>query len=137
MVLEGAWRAVLFWRRIPLDRGGRGDGLCPATGCASRHAELRRICQDGPVARPGLMETSGLALDARPSARLDRAVIFPGPPGARKGTQAKELATKYGGPHLSTGDMLRENIAHGRPLGRKTKPPTERGGSGPDSVPQK
>src|SRR6266852_2047032 len=54
MVLEGAWRAVLFWRHIPLDRGGRGDGLCAAIGSATRHAELRRICQEGPVARPAL-----------------------------------------------------------------------------------
>jgi len=80
------------------------------------------------------METSGLALDARPSARLDRAVIFLGPPGAGKGTQAKELARKYGVPHLSTGDMLRENIAKGTPLGAKAKPLMERGELVPDSL---
>src|SRR5258708_12713128 len=115
MVLEGAWRAVLFWAHISLDRGGRGDGLCPATGSATRHAELRRICQEGPVARPALMETSGLALDARPSARLDRAVIFLGPPGAGKGTQAKELARKYGLPHLSPDHIFRPNIPNATP----------------------
>jgi len=75
-----------------------------------------------------------LALDARPSARLDRAVIFLGPPGAGKGTQAKELARKYGVPHLSTGDMLRENIAKGTPLGAKAKPLMERGELVPDSL---
>jgi adenylate kinase len=80
------------------------------------------------------METSGLALDARPSAKLDRAVIFLGPPGAGKGTQAKELARKYGVPHLSTGDMLRENIARGTPLGAKAKPLMERGELVPDSL---
>src|SRR6266478_712724 len=134
MVLEGAWRAVLFWRHIPLDCGGRGDGLCAAIGSATRHAELRRICQEGPVARPPLMETSGLAPNARPSAKLDRAVIFLGPPGAGKGTQAKALAAKYGVPHLSTGDMLRENIAKGTPLGAKAKPLMERGELVPDSL---
>ena len=65
---------------------------------------------------------------------LDRAVIFLGPPGAGKGTQAKELARKYGVPHLSTGDMLRENIAKGTPLGVKAKPIMERGELVPDSL---
>jgi adenylate kinase len=80
------------------------------------------------------METSGLAPDPRPSAKLDRAVIFLGPPGAGKGTQAKELARRYGVPHLSTGDMLRENIAKGTPLGTKAKPLMERGELVPDSL---
>ena len=80
------------------------------------------------------METSGLAPDVRPSAKLARAVIFLGPPGAGKGTQAMELARKYGVPHLSTGDMLRENIAKGTPLGAKAKPLMERGELVPDSL---
>jgi adenylate kinase len=65
---------------------------------------------------------------------LDRAVIFLGPPGAGKGTQAMELARRYGVPHLSTGDMLRENIAKGTPLGAKAKPLMERGELVPDSL---
>jgi adenylate kinase len=65
---------------------------------------------------------------------LDRAVIFLGPPGAGKGTQAKELAKKCGVPHLSTGDMLRENIANGTPLGEKAKPVMARGEFVPDSL---
>jgi adenylate kinase len=80
------------------------------------------------------MKMSGSAPDARPSAKLDRAVIFLGPPGAGKGTQAQELARKYGVPHLSTGDMLRENIAKGTPLGVKAKPLMERGELVPDSL---
>jgi adenylate kinase len=80
------------------------------------------------------MKMSGSAPDARPSAKLDRAVIFLGPPGAGKGTQAQELARKYGVPHLSTGDMLRENIAKGTPLGAKAKPLMERGELVPDSL---
>ena len=80
------------------------------------------------------MEMSGLAPDARPSAKLDRAVIFLGPPGAGKGTQAKGLAQKYGVPHLSTGDMLRENITKGTPLGAKAKPLMARGELVPDSL---
>jgi adenylate kinase len=61
-------------------------------------------------------------------------VIFLGPPGAGKGTQAKRLAAKYGVPHLSTGDMLRENIARGTPLGAKAEPVMKRGELVPDSL---
>jgi adenylate kinase len=79
------------------------------------------------------METGGVA-GARPLERLHRAVIFLGPPGAGKGTQAKELALKYGVPHLSTGDMLRDNIAKGTPLGEQAKPVMARGELVPDSL---
>lgn len=58
---------------------------------------------------------------------LARPVIFLGPPGAGKGTQAKLVAKHYGVPHLSTGDMLRENVAVGTPLGALAKPIMERG----------
>jgi len=78
--------------------------------------------------------TSGMAPDSRHQEKLDRAVVFLGPPGAGKGTQAKELAKKYSVPHLSTGDMLRENIAKGTPLGAQAKPIMERGELVPDSI---
>jgi adenylate kinase len=80
------------------------------------------------------MKTSAIGLDAKSAEQLDRAVVFLGPPGAGKGTQAKELAKKYGVPHLSTGDMLRENIAKGTPLGEKAKPIMARGELVPDSL---
>jgi adenylate kinase len=65
---------------------------------------------------------------------MDRAVIFLGPPGAGKGTQAKELAHKFGVPHLSTGDMLRDNITRGTQLGQSAKPIMARGELVPDSL---
>lgn len=61
-------------------------------------------------------------------------VIFLGPPGAGKGTQAKLMATHYGVPHLSTGDMLRENVQQGTPLGALAKPIMERGDLVPDDL---
>ena len=72
--------------------------------------------------------------DVRPHEKLDRAVIFLGPPGAGKGTQAKELARKFSAPHLSTGDMLREHVAAGTSLGMRAQPIMSRGELVPDSI---
>ena len=54
-------------------------------------------------------------------------IILLGAPGAGKGTQAKLIAAHYGIPHISTGDILRENVARGTDLGRKAKAVMERG----------
>ena len=75
-----------------------------------------------------------MALEQRPVAKLDRAVIFLGPPGSGKGTQAKVLAGRFAIPHLSTGDMLREHVANATVLGLKAKPIMERGDLVPDSL---
>jgi len=75
-----------------------------------------------------------VAPETRVPERLDRAVIFLGPPGAGKGTQAKELARIYRVPHLSTGDMLREHISLGTPLGMEARPIMARGDLVPDSL---
>ena len=49
-------------------------------------------------------------------------VIFIGPPGSGKGTQAKRLAADLGVPHISTGDMLRDAIAEQTEVGKKAAP---------------
>jgi adenylate kinase len=54
-------------------------------------------------------------------------IVLLGPPGAGKGTQAKLIAEHYGIPHISTGDILRSNVARGTELGRKAKAVMERG----------
>lgn len=48
-------------------------------------------------------------------------IVLLGPPGAGKGTQAAKICAQYGIPHISTGDMLRQQVASNSPLGRKVK----------------
>jgi adenylate kinase len=55
-------------------------------------------------------------------------LIFIGPPGSGKGTQAKRLAGRLDVPHISTGDMLREAVADGTELGRQAAPIMASGG---------
>ncbi|MGZ3632936.1 MAG: adenylate kinase [Parachlamydiaceae bacterium] len=54
-------------------------------------------------------------------------VLLLGPPGSGKGTQALTLAKDLGIPHISTGDLFRENIRLGTPLGLKVKTSIEAG----------
>lgn len=52
---------------------------------------------------------------------MGRRILFLGPPGAGKGTQAKLLAQALGVPHISTGEMLRSAVAAGTDLGRRAE----------------
>jgi len=61
-------------------------------------------------------------------------VAFLGPPGAGKGTQARDLAQEWGALHLATGDMLREAVAAGSTLGREAKSYMDKGALVPDDV---
>lgn len=61
-------------------------------------------------------------------------LIFLGPPGAGKGTQAKRLAKERGWPHLSTGDMFRFAISQGTEIGKKAKAFMDQGQLVPDEV---
>jgi|PlaIllAssembly_1097288.scaffolds.fasta_scaffold04442_2 adenylate kinase len=61
-------------------------------------------------------------------------VVFFGPPGSGKGTQASRLATDLGIPQISTGDLLRSHVARGTELGKTAKPIMESGALVPDDL---
>jgi adenylate kinase len=61
-------------------------------------------------------------------------VIFFGPPGVGKGTQAAIVAERYGWAHISTGDMLRQHVREGTPLGAEAKRYMDQGLLVPDRL---
>jgi adenylate kinase len=61
-------------------------------------------------------------------------LVFIGPPGVGKGTYAAAVSQRFGIPHVSTGDMIREEIKRGSELGRKLKEYVERGLLVPDEI---
>jgi len=70
---------------------------------------------------------SSAAVDVNKKARIVGPIILLGPPGAGKGTQAKQIVEAYGIPQISTGDLLRDNVARKTELGMKAKGIMERG----------
>jgi adenylate kinase len=68
--------------------------------------------------------------DGSPKARI----IFLGPPGAGKGTQAARLAEWLSVPQISTGDMLRDHIARGTAIGKQAGPLINHGKLVPDEL---
>ena len=61
-------------------------------------------------------------------------IILLGPPGSGKGTQAKVLSGKLALPHISTGDILRQNIRQGTPLGKQAQTYMNAGKLVPDDL---
>ena len=61
-------------------------------------------------------------------------IIMLGAPGAGKGTQAKQIAAKFSSPHISTGDIFRENIKNETPIGLLAKSYIDKGQLVPDEV---
>ncbi|MCM3786587.1 adenylate kinase [Neobacillus mesonae] len=61
-------------------------------------------------------------------------ILFMGPPGAGKGTQAEAIVNEFGIPHISTGDAFRLAIKQGTPIGIKAKEYMDQGKLVPDDV---
>jgi len=61
-------------------------------------------------------------------------VLLLAPPGAGKGTQGERIAARFGAAHIATGDMLREAVAQGTPIGKAAKALMDRGDLIPDEL---
>jgi adenylate kinase len=61
-------------------------------------------------------------------------LVLLGPVGAGKGTQARRIATKYGVPHIASGDLLRAHRSRNTDLGRQAKAYMDRGALVPDEL---
>ena len=61
-------------------------------------------------------------------------LLFIGPPGAGKGTQAARVAERLGVPHVSTGDMFRHHVGEGTEIGKRVKAIMDAGDYVPDSI---
>jgi adenylate kinase len=61
-------------------------------------------------------------------------LLLYGAPGSGKGTQANMLRSRFGIPHIATGDMLRAEIERGTDLGRQAQPILAKGGYVPDDI---
>lgn len=61
-------------------------------------------------------------------------LLFVGPPGAGKGTQADRIAERLGIPHISTGDMFRHHVSTGTEFGRRVDEIMKSGGYVPDEI---
>jgi len=77
---------------------------------------------------------TSVAAEANKKGRIVGPIILLGPPGAGKGTQAKLIAERYDIPQISTGDILRDNVARKTELGVKAKAIMERGNLVPDEL---
>src|ERR1019366_743922 len=95
-------------RDVDPDRRRRGARYDPPDGSSADDAFLRRV---SPIAR----------------------LVFLGPPGAGKGTQAERLKSELHLTHLATGDLLSAAVAQGTDLGREAKRYMDAGDLVPDS----
>lgn len=71
---------------------------------------------------------------AEPAQEARTVIILLGPPGSGKGTQATGISKELGIPHISTGDLFRENLSKGTELGKKAKSYMEAGKLVPDEL---
>lgn len=82
----------------------------------------------------GVLISGNASTTARPETGAPLVVVLMGPPGAGKGTHAGPLSQQLGLPHISTGDLFRENMRAGTPLGNQAKDYIDKGNLVPDEL---
>src|SRR5262249_32647201 len=105
---------LLLRRNVAPDRRRRRHGHGPAGRVQARRAPLHRLPEEEPEPRP-------------PELTGRMRVVFLGPPGSGKGTQAKLLSERLRVPAISTGDILRAAVKDRTPLGLQAKAIMEKG----------
>jgi adenylate kinase len=103
--------------RNPTPRAATARTVATTVGAGQVSAVNNGAAKTAATTGPNDMPAIGLNIKAV----VTPAVVFLGPPGAGKGTQARELARTLGIPHISTGDMFRENVEKGTALGLAAK----------------
>lgn len=81
-----------------------------------------------------VMLTGGVYAMNHSNPKLKTVIVLLGPPGAGKGTHAEPLSEHFGLPHISTGDLFRDNIKNKTDLGQKIKSYMEQGKLVPDEL---
>lgn len=82
-----------------------------------------------------LMTSIGVSMHANQATGAQQnIIILLGPPGSGKGTQAVKITKELGIPHISTGDLFRDNIKGNTPLGKKAQSYMDAGNLVPDEV---
>ena len=120
-------RDLLLWRNVAADRRRRGDGHRQPDRGATDHAPLRRLY-------------AALGKNPRAPKRVldpkmtNFALLLFGPPGSGKGTQAVLLSDALQVPHISTGDIFRQNVKEGTELGKQVQAIMNAGQLVPDEL---
>jgi len=112
--------------RLPGSTPARGSATAAAAGaivaCGAAVLLGLRVPGTPPAAASQRAQRRGrLSRQARGGAAEAPLVVIAGPPAAGKGTQCEKIKQKYGYVHISTGDILRENVKNGTELGTKAK----------------
>lgn len=98
-----------------------------------QNASVAEAAPSGVGAPPRVSGRQVEIMDSEKARKVTALILF-GPPGSGKGTQAKLLKDSLGVPHISTGDMLREAIASGEPLGLQIRDRMHHGRLVSDSI---
>ncbi|CAJ1407098.1 unnamed protein product [Effrenium voratum] len=112
----------------PLLLGFRLDAFVASNRASLSHAPSQRSGRHP----PGRLQLT--LCQARGGAAAGSMVVIAGPPAAGKGTQCEKIKDKYGFVHISTGDILRENVKQGTELGKKAKSYMDSGGLVPSEL---